>query len=138
MWWSKGNPRLGEEIRFHRDRLIEDYVAAGMDRAEAERRAFLEFGGMEQIEEACRDVRGRWREDLARDLQYALRSLRRNPGFSAVAVLSFALGIGANAAIFSVINAVMLQTLPVKAPERLVQITRLREGRPGLVSYPLL
>ncbi|HYU44299.1 MAG TPA: ABC transporter permease [Vicinamibacteria bacterium] len=137
MWWSKGNPRLGEEIRFHRDRLIEDYVAAGMDRAEAERRAFLEFGGMEQIEEACRDVRGRWREDLARDLQYALRSLRRNPGFSAVAVLSFALGIGANAAIFSVINAVMLQTLPVKAPERLVQITRLREGRPGLVSYPL-
>jgi predicted permease len=138
MWWSKRrDPRLGDEIRFHRDRLIEDHMAAGMDRTEAERRAFLEFGNVAQIEEACRDVRGRWREDLANDLCYAYRTLRRSPGFSAVAVLSFALGIGANAAIFTVINAVMLRTLPVKQPDRLVQITRLLDGRPGLVSYPL-
>jgi predicted permease len=138
MWWSKRrDPRLGDEIRFHRDRLIEDHMAAGMDRTEAERRAFLEFGNVAQIEEACRDVRGRWREDLAKDLCYAYRTLRRSPGFSAVAVLSFALGIGANAAIFTVINAVMLRTLPVKEPDRLVQIARLLDGRPGLVSYPL-
>jgi len=133
----RGDPRLGDEIRFHRDRLIDDYVAAGLDRTEAERRAFLEFGNPAQIEEACRDVRGRWLEDLGRDLQYTLRALRRNPGFSAVAVLSFALGIGANAAIFTVINAVMLRALPVKEPHRLVQITRLLDGRPGVVSYPL-
>jgi predicted permease len=138
MWWNRSrDPRVGDEIRFHRDRLIEDYTAAGMDRAEAERRAFLEFGNVAQIEEACRDVRGRWREDLAKDLGYACRTLRRSPGFSAVAVLTFALGIGANAAIFTVINAVMLRTLPVKQPDRLVQITRLLDGRPGRVSYPL-
>src|SRR5713226_2579362 len=117
MWFStRRDPRLGDEVRFHRDRLIEDYMASGMDRTEAERRAFLEFGNVAQIEEACRDVRGRWLEDLARDLRYTLQTLRRNPGFSAVAVLSFALGIGANVAIFTLINAVMLRTLPVKEP----------------------
>jgi predicted permease len=138
MWFSKRrDPRLGDEVRFHRDRLIEDYMAAGTDRKEAERRAFLEFGNVAQIEEACRDVRGRWLDDLAKDLRYALRTLRRNPGFAAVAVLSLALGIGANAAIFTLINAVMLRTLAVKEPARLVQVTRLLDGRPGVVSYPL-
>jgi predicted permease len=143
MWFRRRrDPRVRDEIRFHRDRMIEDYMSAGMDRGEAERRAFLEFGSVPQIEEACRDVRGRWLDDLARDLRYTLRTLRRNPWFSAIAVLSFALGIGANAAIFTVINAVMLRTLPVPAPDRLVQITRLltsgpEQGRPGFVSYPL-
>src|SRR5712691_6305611 len=139
MWLGRRrDPRIGDEVRFHRDRLIEDYMAAGMDREEAERRAFLEFGDVAQIEEACRDVRGRWLEDLAKDLRYALRTLRRNPGFSAVAVLSLALGIGANTAIFSLVNAVMLRTLPVRAPDRLVHITRITPGgRPGSVSYPL-
>ena len=138
MWFPKWrDPRLRDEIRFHRDRLIEDYMAAGMDRQEAERRAFLEFGNVEQIEEACRDARGRWLDDLARDLRYTLRALRRNPGFAAVAVLSFALGIGANAAIFTLINAVMLRTLPVREPDRLVQLTRLLDGRPGRIPYPL-
>src|ERR1700730_17959597 len=130
--------RLLDEIQFHRDRLIEDYIAAGLTRGEAERRAFLEFGGVPQIEEAVRDVRGRWLEDLAKDLRYAFRTLRRNSGFSVVAVLLLALGIGANGAIFSLINAVMLRTLPVKEPERLVQIARiLSDGQPVGVSYPL-
>jgi predicted permease len=137
MWFRKRDPRLRDELRFHRDRLIADYMAAGMDRTEAERRAFLEFGNVPQIEEACRDERGRWLEDLSRDLQHTLRALQRSPGFAAVAVLSFALGIGANAAIFSIVNSVMLRTLPVKEPDRLVQITRLLNGRPGFVSYPL-
>ena len=78
-----------------------------------------------KIKEDCRDVRGRWLEDLGKDLRYAARTLRRSPGFLAVSVLSLALGIGANTAIFSLINAVMLRSLPVKDPERLVQITRL-------------
>jgi len=137
--WSRRqrDPRVGDELRFHRDRLIEDYLAKGLSRGEAERRAFLEFGNVPQIEEAVRDVRGRWLDDLATDLRYAIRTLRRTPGFTAVAVLSFALGIGANAAIFSLVNAVMLRALPVREPARLVQITRLLDGRPGVVSFPL-
>lgn len=79
--------RIHDEIQFHRDRLIEDYIAAGLTRGEAERRALLDFGGVPQIEEAVRDVRGRWLEDLAKDLRYAFRTLRQNPGFSAAAVL---------------------------------------------------
>ena len=86
MWFSRRDPRVRDEIRFHRDRLIDDYMAAGMDRAEAERRAFLEFGNPAQIEESVRDERGRWLEDLGRDLRYALRTLGRNRGFAAVAV----------------------------------------------------
>lgn len=139
MWFNRRrDPRVRDEIGFHRDRLIEDYMAAGMNRAEAERRAFLEFGNTVQIEESVRDVRGRWLEDLGRDLRYALRTLGRNRGFAAVAVLSLALGIGANAAIFSLINAVMLRALPVKEPDRLVQIARLStEGRFYPLSYRL-
>ncbi len=135
---SRRAPQIHDEIQFHRDRLIEDFIAAGLTRGEAERRAFLEFGGVPQIEEAVRDVRGRWLEDLAKDLRYAFRTLGRNPGFAVVAVLLLALSIGANGAIFSLINAVMLRTLPVREPERLVQIARIMpDGQPVGVSYPM-
>jgi predicted permease len=139
MGFKRNPPRVRDEVRFHRDRLIEDWVASGMERQDAERRAALEFGNVLQIEEACRDVRGRWLEDLSKDLQYAFRLLRRTPGSSAVIVLSLALGLGANTAIFSLINAAMLRQLPVAEPDRLVRIARLinEDGRPGSVSYPL-
>ena len=137
-WSRRRDPRVQDELRYHRDRLIEDYVAAGMDRAGAKRRAFLEFGNIAGLEEAVRDVRGRWLADLAKDLRYATRLLRRSPVFAAVAILSLALGMGANAAIFSVINAVMLRALPVTEPDRLALISRLNEtGRPLWLPFPL-
>ena len=126
-WNSRRDPRVEDELRYHRDRLIEDYMAAGMDRPSAVRRAFLEFGNVAGLREAVHDVRGRWLADLGRDLRHAARLLRRSPLFAVVAIVSLALGIGANAAIFSVINAVMLRSLPITEPDRLVLVSRVRD-----------
>ncbi|HYL72813.1 MAG TPA: ABC transporter permease [Bryobacteraceae bacterium] len=140
MWFRKRGPeaQLNAELRYHFERLIRESIESGMEPEEARRRAQLEFGGIEQIKEECRDVHGRWLDDFGKDLHYAVRTLRRSPGFLVVSVLSLALGIGANTAIFSLINAVMLRPLPVKEPGRLVQISRIMpNGQPGVVSYPL-
>ena len=113
--------RLDSEMEFHLDMLMERHVRAGLSRDEARRAALIEFGGAERFKDATRDeYRGRFADELAQDVRYSVRVMRRNPGYAAAAALTFALGIGASAAIFSVVNGVLLKPLPYPDPSRLV------------------
>jgi len=114
---------LDEELRFHFDKQVEKYRRSGMSEEEAKRRARLAFGGHEQVKEDCREARGTSFIELTLDdARYAFRQLVANPTFTLVMVLTLALSIGANSAIFSVINGVLLKRLPYAQPERLVRI----------------
>jgi predicted permease len=134
---SRRDAELDEEIAGHLDLLTDEYVRRGLPLAEARTAARRAFGGVEPMKEAHRDQRGLpFVDALARDLQYGGRMLRRHPGFTAVAILSLGLGIGAATAAFSVWNAVMLRQLPVADPQQLVILQPERRGERWILFNP--
>ena len=131
---------LGREIGYHVDRRADELIREGIAPADARRRSLMELGGVPQVQEGVRDTwTWRWLDTLSRDVRYAFRTLRRGPGFAAAAILSLALAIGANTAIFSVIQGVLLRPLPYPAPDELVTVwqdLRAKDGPPDEWATP--
>ena len=129
----KLDAEMDEEMRAHVEMRTRENFAAGMKPVEARYAALRQFGWTESIKEDCREQRGvRWLENLAQDIRYGVRQLLKNPGFTAVVVVTLAVGIGATTAIFSVVNAVLLRPLPYPEPDRLVELT----DRGGPIALP--
>jgi predicted permease len=138
--FRRSAPGFEDELRFHIDMAVESYLRQGLAPEEARRRAFVEFGGVQQIRERYRDRKGLpMLENTLQDLRYGFRALNANRTFTLMAVLSLALGIGANTAIFSLMYALLLRPLPVPNPGELVQVHINLAGKPSATfSYPVI
>jgi predicted permease len=136
---QKLDAQMDDEMRSHIELQAQENIAGGMNPEEAHYAALRQFGWVESIKDTCREQRGvSWIENLGQDVRYGSRILRRNPGFATVAVLTLALGIGANTAIFTVINTLLLRSLPVKDPGELVSLSVVERDRPSYnFSFPL-
>jgi putative ABC transport system permease protein len=136
LFWKRGvEADLDQEVHAHLEMLIAENIRAGMPPKDAERAARIELGGIEQVKEAVRKRRlGNWFPSVMSDCRYGLRQLHKNPGFTATVILTLALSIDANTAIFSMVNALMLKSLPDAHPERMGIFTL---GSPAVPRRPM-
>ena len=127
--WAQADQELNDELCDHLERKTEEYLAQGMTQEEAHRRARVDLGGVEKVKEECRDARRvNWIQDFVQDLHYGVRTLGKSPGFAIVAVVTLALGVGANTAIFSMVDTLMLRPLPIRSPGELTFLSFPRDA----------
>src|SRR5690348_17853440 len=132
---NQHDAELAAELESHLQFHIEDNLRAGMSPEEARRQALIKIGGLDQTKESVRNRRGLpWLDSLLQDTRFALRMLRNNPGFTAVAVLTLALGIGANTAIFTVVYGALMRALPFPGANRIVQLAETYKSQTGQIG----
>jgi hypothetical protein len=131
---------LDQEVLSHLELLVEENIRAGMSLKDAQRAARIELGGIEQVKEQVREERvGNWLRSVISDCRYGVRQLRKNPGFTAVAIMTIALGVGANTAIFGIVNSVLIRPLAVTNPEQLAYLAYQQKVQTvGIMGSPTL